>query len=134
MATLVTSTTPRKSVGGQHTTGRRQFGSPTCGAACGKISDRDDQQPTVGRARPPIDQPAGSVRAPAAARLDGMTTETLVLPSVAPSTPLPQDRNWFRQLAVDTAYTLVAFPLAIAAFVVIVTGLALGAGLLIVWV
>src|SRR6476661_7146521 len=111
MATLVTSTTPRKSVGGQHTTGRRQFGSPTCGAACGKISNRDDQQPTVGRARLPIDQPAGWVRAPAAARLDGMTTETLVLPdtapAVAPATPRP--RGCFRQLGIDTGYLLVSF-------------------------
>jgi signal transduction histidine kinase len=63
-----------------------------------------------------------------------MTTDTAVLPAVAPSTPLPRSRGWFRQLGVDTGYALVSFPIAIAAFVVIVTGLALGAGLLIVWV
>jgi signal transduction histidine kinase len=63
-----------------------------------------------------------------------MTTDTVVLPAVAPSTPLPRSRGWFRQLGVDTGYALVSFPIAIAAFVVIVTGLALGAGLLIVWV
>jgi signal transduction histidine kinase len=63
-----------------------------------------------------------------------MTTDTVVLPAVAPSTPLPRSRGWFRQLGVDTGYALVSFPIAIAAFVVAVTGLALGAGLLIVWV
>jgi signal transduction histidine kinase len=63
-----------------------------------------------------------------------MTTDTVVLPAVAPSTPLPRSRGWFRQLGVDTGYALVSFPIAIAAFVVVVTGLALGAGLLIVWV
>jgi signal transduction histidine kinase len=63
-----------------------------------------------------------------------MTAETLVLPSVAPSAPLPRSRGWFRQLGVDTGYVLVGFPLAVIAFVVVVTGLTLGAGLLIVWV
>lgn len=67
-----------------------------------------------------------------------MTTETLVLPdtapAVAPATPLDRARGWFRQLGIDTGYVLVSFPLAIAAFVVIVTGLALGVGLLVVWV
>jgi len=63
-----------------------------------------------------------------------MTADTVVLPAVAPSTPLPRSRGWFRQLGVDTGYALVSFPIAIAAFVVVVTGLALGAGLLIVWV
>ena len=101
---------------------------------CGNIGDRDEQQPTVGRARPPIDQPAGWVRTSPGTRLDGMTTDTVVLPAVAPSTPLPRSRGWFRQLGVDTGYALAGFPIAIAAFVVVVTGLALGAGLLIVWV
>jgi signal transduction histidine kinase len=67
-----------------------------------------------------------------------MTTETLVLPdaapAVAPATPLHRVRGWFRQLGVDTAYVFVSFPVAIAAFVVVVSGLALGVGLLIVWV
>src|SRR4051794_21035111 len=88
---------------------------------CGRISDRDDQQPTVGRARPPIDQPAGWVRTPPGPRLDGMPTEPLVPPAVASSTPLPRSRGWFRQLGVDTGYALISFPIAIAAFVVIVT-------------
>ena len=63
-----------------------------------------------------------------------MTAETLVLPSVAPSTPIPRARGWFRQLGVDTGYVLASFPIAIAAFVVVVTGLSLGVGLLIIWV
>ena len=63
-----------------------------------------------------------------------MTADTLVLPSLAPSTPLPRRRGWFRQLGVDTGYLLVSFPVAIAAFVVVVTGLTLGVGLLVVWV
>lgn len=63
-----------------------------------------------------------------------MTSETLVLPPVAPATPLPRRRGWFRQLGIDTGYVLASFPVAIAAFVVVVTGLALGAGLLVVWI
>jgi signal transduction histidine kinase len=38
------------------------------------------------------------------------------------------------RLGLDTAYSLSALPLAIVGFVVVVTGLALGAGLLVVWV
>lgn len=63
-----------------------------------------------------------------------MTAETLVLPAVAPSTPLPRSRGRFRQLGVDTGYVLVSFPVALAAFIVVVVGLSLGAGLLVVWV
>ena len=63
-----------------------------------------------------------------------MTAETLVLPSVAPSTPISRARGWFRQLGVDTGYVLASFPIAIVAFVVVVTGLSLGVGLLIIWV
>jgi len=63
-----------------------------------------------------------------------MTAETLVLPSQAPSAPLPRRRGWFRQLGVDTGYVLAGFPLAVVAFVVVVTGLTLGAGLLVVWI
>jgi signal transduction histidine kinase len=39
-----------------------------------------------------------------------------------------------RQLGIDSGYTLTGFPVAIAAFVVVVTGLSVGAGLLVVWV
>jgi signal transduction histidine kinase len=59
-----------------------------------------------------------------------MTTDTAVLPSMTTSLP----RNRLRQLGVDTGYALVAFPLSILAFVVVITGLAAGAGLLVVWV
>ena len=67
-----------------------------------------------------------------------MTTETLVLPemtpTVAPSTPLPRSRGWFRQLGVDTGYALLSLPVSVVAFAVVITGLAAGAGLLIMWV
>ncbi|TFV91306.1 sensor domain-containing protein [Blastococcus sp. CT_GayMR16] len=63
-----------------------------------------------------------------------MTADTLVLPTVASPTPIARSRGWFRQLGVDTGYVLVSFPVAIAAFVVLVTGLSLGVGLLVVWV
>jgi signal transduction histidine kinase len=64
-----------------------------------------------------------------------MTADTAVLPTLYSPVPeaLPR-RGWFRQLGLDTGYALAAFPLAIAAFVVVVTGLSLGAGLLVVWV
>ncbi len=49
---------------------------------------------------------------------------------LAPGTSVaPARRGWVRQLGVDTAYTLTGLPLAVAAFGVTVTGLALGAGL-----
>jgi hypothetical protein len=67
-----------------------------------------------------------------------MTTDTAVLPimtSPAPSPPTPPRRlGLVRQLGVDSAYALVGFPVAVAAFVVVVTGLALGVGLLVIWV
>lgn len=64
------------------------------------------------------------------------TTDTVVLPPMTAAAPSARDRppGWLRQLGVDTAYSLTAFPVAIAAFVVVVTGLAAGAGLLVVWV
>ncbi|SOE02275.1 sensor histidine kinase [Blastococcus haudaquaticus] len=65
-----------------------------------------------------------------------MTTDTDVLPTMSfPAEPPPRRRTGLlRQLGVDTGYTLTGFPVAIAAFVVVVTGLAVGAGLLVVWV
>ncbi|MGY1803811.1 sensor histidine kinase [Blastococcus sp. SYSU D00922] len=67
-----------------------------------------------------------------------MTTDTAVLPTMAFETPDPPARpgplGIVRQLGIDSAYTLVSFPVAIAAFVVVVTGLSLGAGLLVIWV
>lgn len=63
-----------------------------------------------------------------------MTTDTAVLPPMTTAAPPPARRSRLSQLGIDTGYVLLGFPLAIAAFVVVVTGLALGAGLLIVWV
>ena len=65
-----------------------------------------------------------------------MTSDTDVLPTMTfPADPPPRRRPGFlRQLGVDTGYTLTSFPVAIAAFVVVITGLALGAGLLVIWV
>jgi signal transduction histidine kinase len=65
-----------------------------------------------------------------------MTTDTVVLEPTpgAPVAPPAGPRNWLRGVGIDTAYTLTSFPVAIAAFVVVVTGLSLGAGLLVIWV
>lgn len=63
-----------------------------------------------------------------------MNADTALLPPVITTpTPVPR-RGWFRQLGIDTGYTLLRFPLGIAAFVVVVTGLSAGAGLVVVWV
>jgi signal transduction histidine kinase len=43
-------------------------------------------------------------------------------------------RSWWRQLGVDTSYVLFGFPLSVTAFVLVVTGLAVGLGTLVVWV
>ena len=65
-----------------------------------------------------------------------MTTDTAVLPAMAPSAPQTptRPRGRLRQLGIDTAYVLLGSPVAVAAFVVIITGLAVSAGLLVVWV
>ncbi|GAB3348553.1 sensor histidine kinase [Modestobacter lapidis] len=64
--------------------------------------------------------------------------DTAVLPLPAASAPAPvataAPRGWWRQLGIDTGYVLVGFPLAIASFVLIVTGTALGLGLTVIWV
>jgi signal transduction histidine kinase len=89
----------------------------------------------VGLARLPIGQAAGWGGTPVPTRLDGMTTDTVVLPSMTAAAPsLPRPRTRLGQLGVDTGYVLLGFPLGIAAFVLAVTGLAVGAGLLVVWV
>lgn len=63
------------------------------------------------------------------------TTDTAVFPPMTSSPPVPDRRDGLlRQLLLDTGYTLTGFPVAIAAFVVVVTGLSLGAGLLVIWV
>ncbi|SDD27735.1 Signal transduction histidine kinase [Geodermatophilus telluris] len=64
-----------------------------------------------------------------------MSTDTAVLPPMTPAAPDPaRPRDRLRALGVDTAYALAGFPVATVAFVVVVTGLSLGAGLLVVWV
>ncbi|MGY1709145.1 sensor domain-containing protein [Geodermatophilus sp. SYSU D00758] len=64
-----------------------------------------------------------------------MTADTAVLPTV-PAHPAPAAARprRLRQLLVDSGYTLAAFPLAVAALTVVVTGLAAGAGLAVVWI
>jgi signal transduction histidine kinase len=64
------------------------------------------------------------------------TADTAVLPPVASPPPLPatRPRGRLAQLGADSAYNLFRFPLGIAAFVAVVTGLSLGAGLLVIWV
>jgi len=61
-------------------------------------------------------------------------TETAVLPDIPTRAPQARRRGVLSQLGADSAYNLLRFPLAIAAFVAVVTGLTLGAGLLIIWV
>ncbi len=49
-----------------------------------------------------------------------------------PSTePLSPSRRMIRQLGIDTAYAVIGFPLGTVAFVVMITGISMGAGLLI---
>ncbi|MGY5884241.1 sensor histidine kinase [Modestobacter lacusdianchii] len=61
-----------------------------------------------------------------------MTTDTAVLPAGRPGR-LPR-RGWWRQLGVDTGYVLLALPVSLLAFVLVVTGLAVGVGLVVIWV
>jgi DNA-binding NarL/FixJ family response regulator len=37
-----------------------------------------------------------------------MTADTLVLPTTAPSIPVPRERGWFQQIGLDTGYVLVS--------------------------
>lgn len=50
-----------------------------------------------------------------------------------PAATVPARRGWLRQLGIDTAFIVAGFPLAIVAFVLVVTGLSLGLGLLAVF-
>ncbi len=90
----------------------------------------------VGQARTRIGQPAGWGGTLPGDRLDGMTNDTAVLPTTTfpEGSTAPRRAGWLRQLGVDSGYTLTSLPVAIAAFVVVVTGLSAGAGLLVVWV
>jgi len=61
-----------------------------------------------------------------------MTSDTAVLPT--PPAIVQRPRGRLAQLGADSAYNFLRFPISIAAFVAVVTGLALGAGLLVIWV
>ncbi|MGY1806365.1 sensor histidine kinase [Blastococcus sp. SYSU D00669] len=61
-----------------------------------------------------------------------MTADTAVLPSPPAATLQPRSR--LGRLGADSAYNLLRFPLGIAAFVAVVTGLSVGVGLLVIWV
>jgi signal transduction histidine kinase len=63
-----------------------------------------------------------------------MTTDTAVVPAMTAAPPAARPRGRFRQLGIDTGYSLLSFPIAIVAFSLMVTGLSAGAGLLVVWV
>jgi signal transduction histidine kinase len=66
---------------------------------------------------------------------DRTDTAVLPLPSPAPAPePATAARDWWRQLGIDTGYVVVGFPLAIISFALVLTGLAAGAGLLVVWI
>ena len=113
IATLVTRTTPRVRRGGQHITGRRQLREPrTRPSRAGTSPTEMSSNRRSGRPDSRSTSQRDGSGPPPRARLDGMTADTLVLPTVAPSTPLPRSRGWFRQLGVDTGYVLVGFPLA----------------------
>jgi signal transduction histidine kinase len=43
-------------------------------------------------------------------------------------------RRTFRQLAIDTAYNLSSFPIALAAFIISIVGLGLGVGTAVIWI
>lgn len=55
----------------------------------------------------------------------------MTLPATAPATPR---RGLFRTLGADTAYAIGGFPIAIAAFVIVITGLSVGLGTIVIWV
>jgi signal transduction histidine kinase len=63
-----------------------------------------------------------------------MSTDTAVLPAAPAPASSPDRRARLRQLGVDTGYSLASFPIGIAGFVLVVTGVSVGAGLLVVWV
>ncbi|MGY1783459.1 sensor histidine kinase [Geodermatophilus sp. SYSU D00698] len=60
-----------------------------------------------------------------------MTTDTLVMPS---ATAAPPHAGLLRRLLVDSGYALLSLPVGIAAFVVAVTGVAVGVGTVVIWV
>src|SRR3954451_20488995 len=64
-----------------------------------------------------------------------MTSDTAVLPPTSSTKASgSRSRGRLHQLGADSGYNFLRFPIAIAAFVAAVTGLSLGAGLLVIWV
>src|SRR3954453_13906331 len=61
-----------------------------------------------------------------------MTSDTAVLPT--PPAIVQRPRGRLAQLGADSAYNFLRFPISIAAFVAVVTGLSLGAGVVVIWV
>ena len=59
--------------------------------------------------------------------VENMTTAPTLV-----GTAQPQHVGFRRQLAIDTGFTVLGFPLAIASFVVVVTGLSIGLGTLVI--
>jgi len=53
--------------------------------------------------------------------------------TIAADHPVPTRRGWLSQLGVDSAYVLVGFPLGVIAFVIVLTGLVVGASTLVVF-
>jgi signal transduction histidine kinase len=60
------------------------------------------------------------------------SVENMTTAATLGDTAQPQRVGFRRQLAIDTGYTLLGFPLAIATFVVVVTGLSIGLGTLVI--
>ncbi len=99
-------------------------------------ADRPTTTREVGVAPPPRRQAAGWVCDPFRPSVKDMTTITASTPTPHPAhdhtaAERPVARGLVAQLGIDTAYVLIGFPLGIVAFVLMVTGLSLGGGLLI---
>ncbi len=89
----------------------------------------------VGIPLPTKRQPAGWVRSPQTPSVKDMTTIAAHEHGVSPAPSHGDGRAYrpslIRQLAIDTAYVLVGFPLGVVTFVIVITGLSVGLGLLI---
>ena len=101
-----------------------------------RTADRPTTTREVGVAPPPRRQAAGWVCDPFRPSVKDMTTITASTPTPHQAhdhtaAERPVARGLVAQLGIDTAYVLIGFPLGIVAFVLMVTGLSLGGGLLI---
>src|SRR4029453_9849404 len=87
--------------------------------------------------RTPRGQAAGWACPPYPPSVKDMTTITASTPTPPQAADphadadRPSARGLLAQLGVDTAYVLIGFPLGIIAFVVVITGISAGGGLLI---